>query len=249
MARTIRAAAGKCARRRSRRVPARIDRTMLVLAACKPGATVASSCGLTPIRSRSGASSSGTSRTTRTPGATAVPLGRTTVTLAGSRPQSSQRRSIAPAMLPQPISHMRSIFSGRVTPLRAFRPSPQRVLRLRRFAAPQHELEHGVEAVELVHRDLDDRFRLIERQAGITAKQEGMAEQQSATLTPQLEMTEPQLFVDDADGLVKRGTSAGRWRGYRERRGIGGHCHRRATRRAAHIAPRRPGQRRRPLRR
>ena len=42
----------------------------------------------------------------RTPGAGETPLGRITVTSSGASPASSQRRSIAPAILPQPTSQI-----------------------------------------------------------------------------------------------------------------------------------------------
>jgi hypothetical protein len=81
-----------------------------------PGATSSSFCGLTPSRTRAGASPDGGPVSTRTPGAAARPLGRITVKLSGAIPASSQPASIAPAMLPQPISQVGEGRSTSLTP-------------------------------------------------------------------------------------------------------------------------------------
>jgi len=71
---------------------------------------------------------------------------------------------------------------------------------------PKDELENGIEALALFHRGLDDGFRLIERQPVILARVEDrrVAENDQARPRPHLEMAEPELFIDQAEGLVER---------------------------------------------
>jgi hypothetical protein len=77
----------------------------------------------------------------------------------------------------------------------------------RRFAAPQHELEHGVEALALLDRGLGDGFGLLKAQPLVLARIENgrMAKDDQAGARPHFEMAEPQLLVDQAQRLVDRG--------------------------------------------
>src|SRR3569833_1053020 len=76
----------------------------------------------------------------------------------------------------------------------------------RRLAAPQHELEHGVEALALLDRGFGDRFGLLQAQALVAARVEDgrVPEQHEPRPGPHLEVAKPQLLDDEAQRLIAR---------------------------------------------
>lgn len=80
----------------------------------------------------------------------------------------------------------------------------------RRFAAPQYELENGIEALTLFKRRLRNRLGLVERQAVGLPDQRRVAEDDQARARPQFEMAEPKLLVDQAQRFVNRAALFGR---------------------------------------
>src|ERR1700741_1844060 len=129
-----------------------------------------------------------------------------TVTPEKSAPAARQPSTIAPAILPQPTSQagagktavMASGFSGRIDQSRGDGLA-------RRLAAPQHELEQGVEALAFLDRRLAARLGLLEAHRFALADQRGVAEHDQARSRPELEMAEPQLLVDEADPFINCG--------------------------------------------
>src|SRR5215212_883113 len=73
----------------------------------------------------------------------------------------------------------------------------------RRFAAPQHELEDGIEALALLDGGLRDRLGLLEAEAfALTRVEDGrMPEHHQARSPPHFKVAEPQLLVDEAQRL------------------------------------------------
>src|SRR5690606_19724360 len=123
-------------------------------------------CGFTPSSSAAGAPSpTGISASRRTPAGASARLGSTMVTSAGSSPASSQRDSMAPAMLPQPISQSGP---GKASPppigsglaLGLDQRGGNRLLR--RLVGPQDELEDRIEALALLDRGLDQGLGLLQ---------------------------------------------------------------------------------------
>src|SRR6185369_7869020 len=68
------------------------------------------------------------------------------------------------------------------------------------------ELEHRVEPLALLDRRLGNRLRLLQAQPLVLARVEDrrMAEEHEPRARPHLEMTEPQLFVDQAQRFIDR---------------------------------------------
>src|SRR4249919_1728023 len=206
MIRTIAFAFGNRSPRLAADTPASIDTRIASgpMRGSSPGAISSSFCGLKPSMTKRGCSS-GKSVTVRTP-STCVPLGRITVTPEKSAPPARQPSTIAPAILPQPTSQagvgkagvMTSGFSGGVDQCRGNGLG-------RRLAAPQHELEHGVEALAFLDRCLADRLGLLEAHRLALAYHCRMTEDDQARSRPKFEMAEPQLLVDEADRFIDGG--------------------------------------------
>src|SRR5205085_1460300 len=76
----------------------------------------------------------------------------------------------------------------------------------RRFPAPQHELEHRIEAFALFDGGFGDGFRLFQAQPLIlTCVEDGrVAEHDKARSRPHFEMAEPELLIDQSERLVDR---------------------------------------------
>src|SRR6266567_493024 len=74
----------------------------------------------------------------------------------------------------------------------------------RRLAAPQHELEHGIEALALLDRGLGDGFRLFETEPLARVEDRRMAKDDQSRARPHLEMAEPELLIHQAQRLVDR---------------------------------------------
>src|SRR5947209_640990 len=74
----------------------------------------------------------------------------------------------------------------------------------RRLAAPQHELEHGVEPFALLNGGLGDRLRLLDAEAlpfaGVEDRR--MAEDDQPGARPHFKMAEPQLLVHQAQRFI-----------------------------------------------
>src|SRR5205085_11076052 len=105
-----------------------------------------------------GTSSSGKSVSTRTAAPQGRPLGRMTVTWAGSTPAAIQPSSIADPILPQPTSHngperKRSAIARLSLALSLDQGRGDGFLR--RLVGPEHKLEDRVEALALLDRSLD----------------------------------------------------------------------------------------------
>jgi hypothetical protein len=128
---------------------------------------------------------------------------------------------MAPAILPQPISQNGPGSSGAVNgsslALRLDQSRGDRLLR--GLVGPEHELEYGVEALAFLDRGFDQSLSLLERQnaAFLTLQQRRVAEEDEAGGGPKLEMAEPELLIDEADGLVGGGPLVGRDADVRER--------------------------------
>ena len=133
MARTKAEARGARAARSAMVLPARIERTSVPGPASAPiiGAAASSICGLTPSTSTSGSAMAAWSGFSRKPWRAAsafsasLAFGSTTVTPAPSSPPPSQPSSMAPPILPAPIS---TSVRGK-SPVIAFLPGPPAWLR------------------------------------------------------------------------------------------------------------------------
>src|SRR6185437_7245095 len=109
--------------------------------------------------------------------------------LSGYSARAGKKSSAYPQQLlsrPTTAAKMRiegSRFTVRVDQCRRYRLA-------RRLAAPQHELEHRVEALALLHRRFGDRLGLLEAEtlAPATIEHRRMAEDYQARSRPHLEM-------------------------------------------------------------
>src|SRR5579871_5442692 len=130
-----------------------------------------------------------------------APAGSTTTTRAGASPRANQPRSMAPPILPQPTSSsfvfeksaMTMSFPGSGFPDRLEHGRRHRLVRA--LAAPEQELEGGIEALAFGYGDIDQILELLRGNAARTPQQDRMAEHGLGLLQGKIEMPEPEFFV------------------------------------------------------
>ena len=199
--RSLRHSESACAAWRPRRRPGS-KRRCSATSGCGAsfGTTSSSCCGLKPRTTSVG---DGPPRRSWSPSfrpSTGRPLGRITTASLRSAPPERQPSTMAPDILPQPTNQI-GLSASLSLPVRIDERRGDGFAR--RFPAPEHELEDGIEALAFFERRFDDGFRLVERQAVILARVEDgrMSEDDQAGSGPHLEMAEPQLLVDQSQGF------------------------------------------------